>query len=380
MEALFLKSLVKRYNNEPNIDNWLLLENYIEDKHFCMDCGGSIFYHNSKMRVSKEGVLYYDKLMTSCKTFKNVDGKRYYLKICQKCISKKFPEYNSMNKSRVFNVMNKITQYAFDIPELEAKKFTKTTAVTLENLINKYGESEGLERWERYRKLQAETNTFEYKRDNYGWDRKDFEEFNKSRAVTLKNMIKKHGEEEGTKVFNQYVEKQRVNGKSISWFIEKHGEIKGREIFNNMLKGKLKGINGVINSKPSVELFINLDNILENKYEIYYFNKNKEFEVVIEETGNVYYLDFFIKELNVCIEFFGDYYHCNPKKYKDPNSIIKFSRIYTVGEIWERDRRRIENLKKYKGIKTIVVWESDFYNNRDNEEFYKKIIKECIRK
>lgn len=380
METEFLKSLVKRYNKEPNINNWKLLEDHIESKHFCKDCGGSIFYDNSKIRVSKHGSLYYDRVMTSCKTFKKIEDRVYYLQVCQECISNKFPEYLSMNRSRIFNVMNKITIYAFDIPNDEAKKFTKTTAVTLENLSKKYGEFEGKARWENYRRIQAETNSLDYKKKKYGWSENEFNIFNKSRAITLKNMIKKYGEEEGTKVFNQYVEKQRTNGNSLSWFVEKHGKEKGEIIFREMLKGKLKGINGVINSKPSREIFYKMDILLGNKYEIYYFNKNKEFEVIIEETGNVYYLDFFIKELNVCVEFFGDYYHCNPNKYKDPNAIIKFARIHTVNEIWERDRRRIENLKKYKGIKTIVVWESDYYKNKDNVDFYKKIIKQCIEK
>jgi len=380
METEFLKSLVKRYNKERTRENWDLLETHIKDKHFCKDCGGSIFYENSKIRVSKEGSLYYDPCMTSCKTHKKIGDVFYYLNVCQSCIGKKFPEYLQMNRSRVFNVMNKITQYAFDIPESEAKKFTKTTAVTLENLTSKYGELEGLQRWEKYKRLQSETNKFEYKKEKYGWTEKEFKDFNKSRAVTLKNMIKKYGEEKGTNIFNEYVEKQRVNGNSLSWFIEKHGKERGEIIFREMLSGKLKGINGVINSKPSRDLFYKLDVFLNNKYEIFYFNKNKEHEVIIEETGNVYYLDFFIKELNVCVEFFGDYYHCNPKKYKNPDAIVKFARIHKVSEIWERDKKRIENLEKYKGIKTIVVWESDYYKNKDNDDFYKKIIKQCIEK
>lgn len=380
METQILKSLVKRYNKERTRENWDLLETHMEDKNFCKDCGGSIFYENSVIRVSKEGTLYYDPTMTSCKTYKKIGDSVYYLNVCQDCIGKKFPEYLKMNRSRVFNVMNKITIYAFDIPESEAKKFTKTTAVTLENLTNKYGELEGLKRWERYRKLQSETNTFEYKKEKYGWGEKEFNDFNKSRAVTLKNMIKKYGEEKGAHIFNEYVEKQKVNGKSISWFLEKHGEEIGRRIFKEMLQGKLKGINGVVNSKPAGEFFARIENLLEDRFEIYYFNKNFEFEVIIEETGNVYYLDFFIKELNVCIEFFGDYYHANPKKYKDPEALIKFSRIHKVSEIWDRDKKRIENLEKYKAIKTIVVWESDYYKNKDNEDFYKKIIKQCIEK
>lgn len=380
METDILRSLIRRYRDNKTLENWVLLESHIEDKHFCKDCGGSIFYDNSLIRLSKEGILVYDKVMTSCKTSKKIGDNIYYLKVCQKCISSKFPEYINMNRSRVFNSMNKITQYAFDIPDSDFLKFRKSMAVTLEGLTKKYGEAEALVKWERYVNLQSVTNTFEYKREKYGWTEEDFKKFNVSRGVTLKNLIRKHGEEEGTRIFNGYVEKQRVNGKSLSWFIDKHGEERGREIFKSMLDGKLKGMNGVTNSKPSQELFDKLDLIIGEKYKTYYFNKNGEYEVLIDEINRVFYLDFYIEDLNVCVEFFGDYYHANPKKYRNPDALIKFRSVYKVSDIWTRDKNRIENLKKYRGIKTIVVWESDYYKNKDNDDFYKKIIKQCIEK
>ena len=43
MGTQILKSLVKRYNKERTRENWDLLENYIEDKHFCKDCGDLYF-------------------------------------------------------------------------------------------------------------------------------------------------------------------------------------------------------------------------------------------------------------------------------------------------------------------------------------------------
>ena len=51
---------------------------------------------------------------------------------------------------------------------------------------------------------KAKKNTFEYKKEKFGWSPEDFKEFNKSRAVTKENLIKKHGEEKGLEIFNNY--------------------------------------------------------------------------------------------------------------------------------------------------------------------------------
>lgn len=384
METQILKSLVKRYNKERTRENWDLLETHIEDKHFCKDCGGSIFYENSVIRVSKEGALYYDPTMTSCKTYKKIEDSVYYLNVCQDCIGKKFTEYLKMNRSRVFNVMNKITQYAFDIPETEAKKFTKTTAVTLENLTSKYGELEGLQRWERYKRLQSETNTFEYKKEKYGWTEKEFKSFNKSRAITLKNMIKKYGEEKGAHIFNEYVEKQKVNGKTLDYFIEKLGELNGRVKYKEISLGKAKGgyVSGSSYSKASQDFFNIVDKEICKFYRTYFASKNHEKIIYIDEINKCYLLDYYIEEIKTCIEFNGDYYHANPKKYNPDFEFPEFSKDVTLKakDLWEKDKIKKEHLKKSHRIKTIVVWESDYYKNKDNEDFYKKIIKQCIEK
>jgi len=383
MGTEIIKSLVKRFRKSRSIEDWSLLENFIEDKSPCRVCQGPVFYSNSLIRLSKNENLKYDINFPSSRSFREVEGQKFYLSVCQKCLIEEFPEYEKMNKSRVFNVMSKITQFAFQVPESAVKRFTQKTSMTIDNLIKKYGENEGRRRWSKYCELQALTNKFEYKKEKYGWDEAEFREFNRSRAVTLNNMIKRYGEEEGKKAFEEYVKKQKVNGKTLEWFIEKQGEQRGTEIFKEMLKGKLKGmLNNNGYSKPSQDLFDSLDKYLFNDFTTYYHRKNGEAEILIKSGDNtrVFYLDYFIKELNVCIEFFGDYYHANPEKYKDPGKKIKFNRIFTVQEIWDRDKERIFLLENHRGIKTVVVWESDYYRNKNNEEYYKNIIKKCIEK
>jgi G:T-mismatch repair DNA endonuclease (very short patch repair protein) len=78
-------------------------------------------------------------------------------------------------------------------------------------------------------------------------------------------------------------------------------------------------------------------------------------------------------DLKIIIEVFGDVYHCNPDKYKDPNQFVKVIER-TVGEQWKRDEIKIAAYKR-NGYKTIVVWEKDFRNdpNGTTETVIRKI-------
>jgi hypothetical protein len=384
METDIMKSLVKRFRNDSTKENWVLLENFIEDKSPCIICNGPIFYPNSRISLSKDGTLKYSTNFPSSRSFREIDGQKFYLSVCAECLVKEFPEYNTMNKSRVFNVMSKITQFAFQVPDDDVKKFTQKTSMTLENIIKKYGEDEGNKRWKKYCDLQSESNKFEYKKEKHGWDQEDFDKFNKSRSVTLKNMIKKYGQEEGENIFDEYVKKQRVNGKTIEWFIEKLGEKEGKIKYKEIAIEKAKGggVKGCY-SKVSQEFLLKLDSHFKNLYSTHFASKEGEKVFFIDEIKKCYSLDYFIEELKISVEFHGDYFHANPKKYGPDyefRGLIKNNKSITAKELWEKDLKKYSILEKYYGIKTIVVWESDYYKNKDNEKFYKEIIKKCIKK
>lgn len=134
------------------------------------------------------------------KTIHEID---YNLCLCQECLMKRKPEYkNIKNKGRVFNIMQDITKIAFNINEEEFEKWKKENySLTKENFIKNHGEEEGLIKWKEYCYKQAETNTFEYKRQKLGWNKEMFDDFNKSRATTIKNLVRRQGEEEGMKIF-----------------------------------------------------------------------------------------------------------------------------------------------------------------------------------
>lgn len=47
-------------------------------------------------------------------------------------------------------------------------ELAKRTAVTLENLILKYGSEKGTNRWKHYLEKQATSNSFKYKKEKHG--------------------------------------------------------------------------------------------------------------------------------------------------------------------------------------------------------------------
>ena len=61
----------------------------------------------------------------------------------------------------------------------------------------------------------------------------------------------------------------------------------------------------------------------------------------------------------VLIEFYGNYWHANPKMYK-PDDVVNGM---LASDIWKRDRERIAAIEQYN-YEVIVVWESDFKKDK----------------
>jgi len=61
------------------------------------------------------------------------------------------------------------------------------------------------------------------------------------------------------------------------------------------------------------------------------------------------------------LEFHGDYYHCNPRKFTDPNWMNPTLKM-TAGQKWKYDRRRMACFLNL-GFRVLVVWESDWKTN-----------------
>jgi G:T-mismatch repair DNA endonuclease (very short patch repair protein) len=84
-----------------------------------------------------------------------------------------------------------------------------------------------------------------------------------------------------------------------------------------------------------------------------------------EEAFHGFFPDEKNDELKIIVEMYGDLYHCNPHKYKNPDLYLK-TIGRTVGDQWKRDRRRLACFYKH-GYTVIIVWERDFYNNANKQ-------------
>lgn len=273
-------------------------------------------------------------------------------------------------------------------------------AVTLAKMTAYYGEVEGKIRWKTYCDKQSVTNTFEYKQKKYGMTEEEFKAYNQSRAVTLKNCIKKHGEEEGTRIFKEYCIKQKDAGCSLSYFQEKYGEIEGKKKYLELNAQKALTINNFINRYGEIEgkkryteyfnnrysgrsniaddmfrkIIDNISSIIDTSL-IYCSFNNYEYNISSTIKGRKgYLLDFCIPSLNYCIEFNGDFWHGNPKKYNE-NDVIKFgeNNNICVKDLWEKDAEKLSAIQT-QGFECDVIWESDYRSNSE------KIISECVEK
>lgn len=98
------------------------------------------------------------------------------------------------------------------------------------------------------------------------------------------------------------------------------------------------------------------------KHRIYYQNKlNKEYGCYSHILNKYVFLDFYDLIKNKGIEFYGDYWHCNPKFYTE--KFIHPHLKIQAKEIWTRDRLRNTALKIEFGINILVIWEHDYKEN-----------------
>lgn len=247
--------------------------------------------------------------------------------------------------------------------------------VTIEKLTLLYGEEEGMIRWNSYCQKQSISNTFDYKREVYGFTEEDFKQYNMSRSVTLENMIKRHGEELGTLKFQEYCERQRYAGCSLEYYVDKLGKEAGELEWDRVCKSKAFTLENMIKRHGEVEglaRFLNhiesrpyqqskianqfFGSLLEAIPELSKFKTyHGEREFGIMSPNGYYKFDFTILELDLMVEFNGDYWHRNPKKY-DSNY---FERGLYSYEVWERDQLKIEAANR-RGFDVLVVWESDY--------------------
>lgn len=79
---------------------------------------------------------------------------------------------------------------------------------------------------------------------------------------------------------------------------------------------------------------------------------------------------------NKIIEFFGDFWHANPRKY-NKDDVMEFPNrkvvgtTTTAGDVWIKDYERLNMLQR-EGYEILIVWEHDF------KEDQQKVVDKCL--
>lgn len=255
-------------------------------------------------------------------------------------------------------------------------------AMKEEKMILLYGEKEGKRKWEEYKNKQALTNTFEYKNKKYGMTKEEFDEYNKKRAVTKENLIKRHGTEKGSHIWEKYRERQAyTNTKDyLGDRYEVVNQKKSHNVENYMKKynlnrkeaidklQKLFSYSSLFYSKDSQKLcwyiFNNLSDLEKEK--THFGELNGEYSVFCEKKKGFYLYDFVCSELELCVEYHGDHYHGNPKLYTPSQTLRGRGQSKTKAhEVWKRDEEKNNVIREKRNYEVLVVWESDWKKNRE---------------
>lgn len=257
---------------------------------------------------------------------------------------------------------------------------------TLEKFTVDYGPIWGPVRWQEYCDRQSYTNTLEYKAKTYNMSESEFKKYNKSRASTEKNFIKRHGEVEGKRLWEEYKERQSYT-KSLQYQIDLHGEEEGRKKFAEISAKKVNSLENFIQrhgEERGTELFIEyqkrttcysevaatffsiVDRRLRDmdvEVECRYLPKTYEYFI---HADRVFFYDFVIPELKICVEFNGDIFHANPELYKPEDRPNPYSRHLTAQDIWNFDKMKNDHIIS-DGFDLEIVWEKDYNKNLESE-------------
>jgi len=170
--------------------------------------------------------------------------------------------------------------------------------------------------------------------------------------------------------------KERQTTFSLDICIQKYGEKEGRKIWKSrqakwqqqlLVGGNLKcGY-----SKVSQDLFYVLLKYYENvdeKKDIYFATKNQEYFISKKGTDKdprifVQY-DFCDRKNKKIIEYNGDEYHANPKKYKSTDNPHPFRKWITSQEIWDKDSEKIR-IANEEGFEVLTIWDSEYKKKKE---------------
>ena len=282
------------------------------------------------------------------------------------------------NDKLVYDQDCTFAEFVADITKLES---IENPGATKEQQVLRFGIKDGTRRWDEYTKFQADKNKFEYKSKVHGWTKEQFDEYNSSRAVTLENLIERHGDELGKKMFSDYCKRQEYAGCKLEYFIETHGEEHGQKIYDELSEKKARTLDSYIakygdtqeardkymavkksakkfHSAAANKFFDKLVPLIPNCEVHYQANSHGEYIIIDPNIDRHYCYDFTIPELKLIVEFNGAHVHASPRIYKS-GDLVDFYRNFapetTADMVWHRDKVKRE-AAEFMGYNIHYVW------------------------
>ncbi len=116
---------------------------------------------------------------------------------------------------------------------IKIEELKKKTTITLENLIFKYGEKEGRERFDDFRKKSSHTKEKYMEKHGDEWEF-HWNKYLQSKSCSLEKFIERYGEE-GKNLYDEYQSKKSYSN-SLKSYKEKYGEDEGLKKYNEVQK------------------------------------------------------------------------------------------------------------------------------------------------
>lgn len=350
------KEAALKYIKDNNKSSFYV-ENHTSQEDYKKSQSRDINYFKEKYgeKYEDEYIKYCNKISesNSLKSYIDKHGRDEGIKIWKNIQKSKD---NSSFKYFLKKNNDDINRATFEFNEKVSK-----TKITIENLIKKHGIEDGSVKYTELIEKKRYINTKQYYIDKYGENEGLLKYKEKSDKLsyynTLEHYIDKYGENEGSLKYGEYRSKLSTN---IDKLILKYNDIDiAKEIYTNFI---IKVSNNHTVSKESINFFKILISIITDFLGVqltYVYGYQNEFYIVDDSNYKdikVIYYDLLIEDFNLIIEYNGVYWHPNPEwKLEKLESWThpKNNTNYTHN-LSIQERR--ENIAKEKGYDIINIY------------------------
>ena len=169
----------------------------------------------------------------------------------------------------------------------------------------------------------------------------------------------------------------KATGEKNSMANTEHREKARKNLKEKWESGSLDYVRKIMSDKlKETRRLGKIKSVIRSKTEKQIANEIKKLGYIVKHSFKVdtKICDIYLPQLNLVIEYNGDYWHCNPNKYS--KEYFHQVKGITAEQLWEYDKNKIDLIKN-KGYNLEVVWESDY---KSDKTIINNLIKKYDRK